>query len=329
MLLVIVVFSFLYKGQAFSENEYVVPENISLTLLFTGDIFLDRHIDGLSQKSELSYSYPFQGLKTLERENYDAWVGNLECPVTDVQSTKQEKEKYLKFSCKKEYLPELKKYFDIVSLANNHTDNMGKKGVEETRKHLAEANIKYFGDPDSSQTKEVCKIVYIKKFPFAFCGFNGVYKLPTDKDIEIVKRYSKHFVTFVMPHQGEEYKFVSNSYQKKVYRKLIENGADVVMGSHPHVIEEVEDYKGKKIFYSLGNFIFDQSWAKTREHMTVKTEINFPDYKYNYGDLTCDNISSLECLEKAEKLGIQKPVFEMNFTPIYTHSGLDFITTKK
>ena len=114
-----------------------LPKDEKINLLFTGDIFLDRGIDFLSQKSDLKYSYPFQGLSTFNKSEYNLWVGNLECPVTDEQSTRKDKEVYLRFSCKKEYLPELSKYFDIVSLANNHTDNMGKgKGIGETRKHL-------------------------------------------------------------------------------------------------------------------------------------------------------------------------------------------------
>ncbi len=338
ILIIIFIFAFLYQKGIFSdkkviehkpEENNILDQNFSLNFLFVGDIFLDRHIDELSQKSQLKYAYPFSGLNTLEREKYDAWVGNLECPVTEAQSTKFEKTEYLKFSCKKEYLPELKKYFDIVSLANNHTDNMGKNSVIETRKHLDDAGIKHFGDSDNSKTGEVCKIIFVKEMPFAFCGFNGVYKLPTEKELEIVKRYSKYFITFVMPHQGVEYEFKSNTYQKKIYRQIIDNGADVVFGSHPHVIEEIEDYKNKKIFYSLGNFIFDQSWAKTREHMTVKTEINFSEYKDNYKNLNCQNASSLECLQKAEDLKIIKPNFDLKFTPIYTHSDLDFITKKK
>ncbi len=322
----------MFLTYSFTKDLNIIKSNadVKITFLFAGDIFFDRYIDEKSQKSKLKYAYPFSGLETLERDKYDAWVGNLECPVTEEQSKVYEKENYLKFSCKKEYLPELKKYFDIVSLANNHTDNMNeRKGIEETRKHLDNNGIKYFGDFNNSKTEEVCKIHIIKNIPFAFCGFNNVYKLPTDTELEIIKKYSKYFITIIMPHQGEEYKFISNSYQKKIYRKMIDNGADVVFGSHPHVIQEVEDYKGKKIFYSLGNFIFDQSWSKTREHMVVKTEINFEKYQNNYANLNCKNLESLDCLKLAEKNSIVKPHFTMNFTPIYTHADMDFVTKKK
>lgn len=297
-----------------------IPATTTYKLLVVGDVFLDRHIDELTQKDNYKiqkeklnrnlYSYPFQGLSTLEREKYDAWVGNLECPVTEEQSTKFEKSEWLKFSCKKEYLPELAKYFDIVSLANNHTDNMNKEaGLIETRKHLDNAGIKYFGHYDNAKQDELCKVIEVKNLPIAFCGFHGVYKLPTEKELEIIKKYSDKYITLVMPHQGVEYEFTAGTYQKKLYRKMIDNGADVVIGAHPHVIQNVEEYKGKKIFYSLGNFIFDQSWSKTREHIVVDMEITIDNFAKN-GTST-------------------KPNFTISYTPIFTSAGTDFITRKQ
>jgi poly-gamma-glutamate synthesis protein (capsule biosynthesis protein) len=308
-------------------NKVAENNEIALKILFTGDVFLDRHIDELSRKSELKYAYPFQGLDTFDRASYDAWIGNLECPVTEEQSTPFQKENWLRFSCKKEYLPELAKYFTAVSIANNHTDNMnGRKGIEETRNHLTDAGIEYFGDYDNSQTDEMCKIVIIKKLPIALCGFHGVYKLPTDNDLEVIKKYSKHFITIVMPHQGVEYEPRSNTYQKLIYRKMIDNGADAVIGSHPHVIEETEVYKGKYIFYSLGNFIFDQSWSKTRDHMEV--EVNIETNKSVYNNLGCNWAKSLKCLQQAEEQNIQKPEYKISYTPIFSHAGMDFVTKK-
>jgi poly-gamma-glutamate synthesis protein (capsule biosynthesis protein) len=349
---VIVTLLHLRQNLSIGKITSFVPQEVSFIpqatstaykLLVVGDIFLDRHIDELTQKDNSKiqkeklnkslYSYPFQGLNTLEREKYDAWVGNLECPVTEEQSTKFEKSEWLKFSCKKEYLPELAKYFDIVSLANNHTDNMNKEaGLIETRRHLDNAGIKHFGHYDNSRLDELCKVIKIEQSPhpnpppigegsatslpsarpnleIAFCGFHGVYKLPTEKELEIIKKYSDKYITIVMPHQGVEYEFTSGTYQKKLYRKMIDNGADVVIGSHPHVIQNVETYRNRKIFYSLGNFIFDQSWAKTREHLVVDMEI------------IVDNT--------ATKNENGKPTFYINYTPIFTSAGADFITRKK
>jgi poly-gamma-glutamate synthesis protein (capsule biosynthesis protein) len=75
-------------------------------------------------------------------------------------------------------------------------------------------------------------------------------------------------------HWGEEYRDVSNKRQQTLGRALIDAGADVIIGHHPHVVEEIELYRGKPIFYSLGNFIFDQYFSKeTQEGLAVKISV--------------------------------------------------------
>jgi hypothetical protein len=203
-----------YIQKVSGENSVTVfaPPDLKFNLLFTGDIFLDRHIDTLTQKDNLrigklnkiasttqleKYVYPFSGLSSLNKDYYDAWIGNLECPVTNAQSTSIDKNVYLRFSCRPEYLPQLKNYFEVVSLANNHTNNMGERvGLEETKKHLDENGIKYFGDFDNSQINNICNIYFVNvkstnsKVPIALCGYHGVFKLPTDKEISIIKDFS-------------------------------------------------------------------------------------------------------------------------------------------
>ena len=79
-----------------------------------------------AQASPLKEAYPFSGLSGFNRSDYDAWIGNMECPTDpNVQPTTHEEEELLMFNCPATYLPELAKWFNIVSLANNHTDNHG------------------------------------------------------------------------------------------------------------------------------------------------------------------------------------------------------------
>lgn len=305
-------------------------EDVKIKILFSGDVFLGRGVDAKSMASKTSlFAYPFSKLSSLEPEHYDEWVANLECPITKEQATLFESEEYLRLTCRKEYLPELAKHFTILSLANNHTDNMkGRQGIEETRKNLSSVSIDYFGDYDNSSTHNICKVIYTKSIPIAYCGFHGVYKLPTDEELKVVSEFSKYFITIVMPHQGEEYKPKSNSYQKKIYRKLVDNGADLVVGSHPHVIQEVEEYKNKLIVYSLGNFIFDQIASETRRHMSLDAELLIQKYADNYKNLDCENLDSLSCLDLAKSMQIQKPEHSLRYKPIFTHSDRDMITRK-
>jgi Bacterial capsule synthesis protein PGA_cap len=232
----------------------------------------------------------------------------------------------------------MRKYFDIVSLANNHTDNMGGlKGLEETRVNLETDNFQYFGHFDTSVKEDICEIVEIKKvidsrevkIPIAMCGYHGVFKLPKQDEIDVISEYSKHFVTIVMPHQGEEYKDKSGSYQKKIYRAFVDAGADVIIGAHPHVMQEVEEYKGKLIFYSLGNFIFDQTSIQNRRHFVVEANLNFKNVNLNnYSKFECKKYKD-ECLDKAKGENLIKPEVEIKYNVIPTENSLQFITQKR
>ena len=279
-----------------NSNNLQTSQNKNLKLMFAGDIFFARRLDEWAKKSELKENYIVSKLDTLKRENYDAWIGNLECPVTTKQSSLQEQSTLLKFSCSPTYLPALRKYFDVLSLSNNHTDNMnGKEGLLETEQFLQKENFQYFGTFDNTDKAKLCKIVDIKQVKIAMCGFHGVFNLPTKDQIAVVSQYSKYFPTIVMPHQGVEYKFTSNKYQQAIYRDFIDNGADLVVGAHPHVVQESEVYKGKLIMYSLGNFIFDQASKDTNEHIVLDVDMQIQDFV------------AIDCKENCLELKPKKP----------------------
>lgn len=112
----------------------ITTVGLSSKVLFTGNVFWGRYINDWSQQSELKYAYPFSRLGEFGRENYNAWVGGLECPTSPrVDTTSAQQEATLSFNCRPEYLPEAAKYFTAFTLANNHTDNQGPEGFTETR----------------------------------------------------------------------------------------------------------------------------------------------------------------------------------------------------
>jgi hypothetical protein len=136
------------------------PQNISSNVLFTGNIFWGRYVNDWSMASDLKYAYPFSRLDEFDREQYDAWVSGLECPVVaGVNISSADMDKTLTFNCSPDYLPEASKYFNILTLANNHTDNQGYEGFEETKQHLEENGIQYFGHYDYKATDDVCEII--------------------------------------------------------------------------------------------------------------------------------------------------------------------------
>lgn len=248
---------------------------VASNMLVMGDIYWGRYINDWSQASPLKYAYPFQRLGEFERDKYDAWVANMECPLTNNQKvSSREEDTYLKFDCSPAYLPEATKWFTAVSLANNHTDNQGAAGFAESKQHLDENGMQYFGSYDPEDYDNLCNILSMPahvtmsdgsvkqgKLPLVWCGYHGVFKIPSASSIAVMSRYSSLFNVVAMPHSGMEYKPSPDEIKTTLYRGLIDGGADVVLGNHAHWVQSTEAYKGKLIVYSMGNFIFDQQGA--------------------------------------------------------------------
>lgn len=252
------------------------PEPIALhsNVLFVGNTFWGRYTQEYAAKSPLGHAYPFSRLNELGRENYDAWISGLECPMkASVHMTAAQQEENLQFNCSPDFLPEAKKWFTAFSLANNHTDNQGADGFAETQQHLEENGIQYVGHYDPAKLDDICEVIALpvtvrysdnstkkQQLPVAICAFHGVFKIPTEAAVAEMKQYSEVMPVIAMPHMGAEYKPVPDQIKTDFYHRLIDEGADVVLGDHPHWIQSTEAYKGKLIVYSMGNFMFDQDW---------------------------------------------------------------------
>ena len=109
---------------------------------------------------------------------------------------------------------------------------------------------------------------------YAFVCFNDViYPLDKMKAIELVRKVSEEVDYLIVSiHWGYEYKHIpSDEIQVKLGHTFIDAGADFIIGHHPHVVQSFEEYNGKFIFYSLGNFVFDQYWSRdTQEELGIK-----------------------------------------------------------
>lgn len=267
------------------------PVQITSDILFLGNTFWGRYTGEYAAKSELGNAYPFSKLSELDRDKYDAWISGLECPLkASVHMTAAQQEENLQFNCSPDFVPEAKKWFTAFTLANNHTDNQGADGFAETQEHLEAAGIQYFGHYDPDVIDDICEVIALpvtvrysddstkkQALPVAICAYHGVFKIPSQAAVDEIARYSKVMSVFAMPHMGAEYKPVPDQIKTDFYHRLIDAGADVVIGDHPHWIQSTEAYKGKLIVYSMGNFMFDQNWnpelmrsAAIHTQMTIK-----------------------------------------------------------
>jgi hypothetical protein len=270
-------------------------ENDSLetkTIIFVGDIMLDRAVERLMKKN--SFLYPFEKISqflkgidpvrnTLDKDinfgknlisNRASFIfGNLEGPI--VKNPPNFSDDSLQFAFCPETIKGLKfANFNLLSLANNHTLNMGQDGLKQTREFLKEENVNFVGDPLKCNDEFV-----FQKDKIAFLAFNKTFALncPDEEIIETIKSVKKqnpeNFL-IVSIHWGNEYQIKSSAFQQKMARKMIDAGTDLIIGHHPHVVQEIEIYKNKLIFYSLGNFVFDQYFSEqTQQGLAIKLEI--------------------------------------------------------
>lgn len=253
-----------------TESESSQPKT---SLLFVGDIMLDRGVEYQIQKAGNDFFYPFKKIHSFLKK-FDIVFGNLEGPI--VKEPPYFSDESFKFAFHKETAKALKRAnFGVLSLANNHTDNMGWGGLRETRFLLGEQGIDYVGEPSGCSQDAV-----LQKGRVHFLAFNKTYHFNCSDEaianvVRGVRLQNPEGFLVVSIHWGEEYQLKSSASQKDLGHKIIEAGANLIIGHHPHVVQEVELYKEKLIFYSLGNFIFDQQFStQTQQGLAVGLELS-------------------------------------------------------
>lgn len=258
----------------FPIHEEAEPIVEDMRFLFFGDIMLDRNVGKILEKTTVTDL--LSGLKASERDYFsDKHIvsANLEGAVTNEGAHYAPVNLY-DFAFTIENVEELKNYnFNYLALANNHFLDQGTRGVTETRENLEAANFYFSGAPDA-QIDEFSRVdVEIEEKKVAMISLSMVYNhFNRESAIELVtSSLEETDYVIVNIHWGNEYEHNFNVYQQEVGRALVEAGADLIIGHHPHVVQGMEIYQGKPIFYSLGNFVFDQYFSKgTQEGLALE-----------------------------------------------------------
>ena len=261
----------LYKLRKLPHRGFAPPE-ADFSICLCGDFMLDSRIEPYLQKYGLTY--PFQNLLPTLLE-YDIRALNLETPISDLDGEKWPDKK---FNFKgASYLAQMlgRVGFDYVSLSNNHIMDYGKEVMSDTMKNLDKWGIRHSGTNSRRKTPHftfVCngkKIAFLsfmdlpaELLPGGFSDYCEVYDENALKKIMVAKRSTD--IVIVSIHWGTELDTRANIRQRKNGREIIDAGATVVWGHHPHVIQEIETYKKGVIFYSLGNFIFSHLTPKIK-----------------------------------------------------------------
>lgn len=277
-------------------NEFLIKKDEKpdfpkpVKILILGDMMFDRGVR--SQINSKGFDYVF-GPSADIFAKYDKVIANLEGPISSFESkTLLPGNKAIpgfQFTFPIETSDALKHVgIDTVSLANNHTYNFGGEGLAQTRTRLANSGVQYFGSPENNTDISTSTCVTImtesgKKFldsssaleKKVCIGLIGWHEFGTKNYQKILNEISTMRPTVdylvVFPHWGVEYEKSPTVTQIGLAHDWLNAGADAVIGAHPHVIQKIERYKTKDgrtapIFYSLGNFIFDQYFSFDTTH---------------------------------------------------------------
>jgi len=251
--------------------EAVDPDYVTLT--FAGDIMMSRGVRSSVLKNfGGDYSLLFDKLDILK--NSDIVFANLEGTASDKG---MDLRNLYSFRMDPQVLPALKGGgISVLSVANNHIGDYGREAFTDTLARLKENEILYTGGGLNKAESE--RPVVIEKYgiKIGFLGFSdkgpqfmratdtspGILLATDSRMSEIIKSASRNVDYLIVSfHFGEEYQSTHDAKQSELAHMAIDNGAKIVIGHHPHVIQETEVYDGGFIAYSVGNFIFDQNFS--------------------------------------------------------------------
>lgn len=307
----------------------------SLTLqgkyLFSGTIVMARAVE---RAANGDVNQPFSKFDTFNPAQYDGWLADLECPATNKEIPYRDQVENLQFNCGPKWFPALSNYFTMFNLANNHTGDMGTAGFAETQKNLDAAGFQVVGSYDPSSKEDACEVMALPvrmgegnikgTLPIAFCAFHYFFRKPLAGEMDVVSEYANVMPVFGLMHAGVEYRPNADDTQKEIARTLVDKGADFVIGNSPHWVQESEVYKGKPIFYSTGNFIFDQLEPEEQRGLSIAVDVSLQT------DENVDKWLELgkqcaarrdKCLALAKQQGLKKIQPKLVYTPVGSSGG--------
>jgi poly-gamma-glutamate synthesis protein (capsule biosynthesis protein) len=252
-------------------------EQPAVSLYAVGDVMLGRYIARVM--AEQGNDYPFKQIAPV-LSRADIVFGNLESVISPDDVAPAYPEKPYSFHASAAAAQSLKSAnFQVLNLANNHAMDYGLAPLAETKRLLAEKGIATFGAGKDLDEARQAVIITKAGMRFGFLGYgvaharsvyatkkrSGIAPMRMDdirRDVESVR--SKVDVLVVSLHWGREYDTSPSQKQRVEAHQIIDWGADLIVGHHPHVMQGIELYKGGIIAYSLGNFIFDQKDNETK-----------------------------------------------------------------
>ena len=245
----------------------------SFSIIAGGDVMLDR---GTGESVDRhGVDHPFEKIRA-EMTMHDIACANLEGPISD-RGRRFFPDKGIYFRADPKVIKGIvDSGLDFLSLANNHSLDWGVDALADTMSLLKTAGVRYAGVGRTREEALSPAVFRMGDKSVAFIAYNDVYPLSVseegrsmqtldlregeiEKEIRLLKE--KYDILIVSVHAGAEYNGKQEEEKARKLRSLVDAGADVVLGHHPHAVQDIEIYRGRVVAYSLGNLIFDQGWS--------------------------------------------------------------------
>jgi poly-gamma-glutamate capsule biosynthesis protein CapA/YwtB (metallophosphatase superfamily) len=256
-----------------------------VTVIFVGDIMLSRSVGDLMASSS-DWIWPFRAVAPVT-STYDLAFANLETTVS-VRGAKN--------GCGFCFRSDPRVIqglvhagFDVLSVANNHIWDYGPQAFVDTLDAVASAGMSPVGGGRTETDARAGIVRTIRGTRIGYLAYTDILPAsaavgPTKPGVtlwemehmqeDIRQLRSRADIVIMSFHTGDEYHLEHNAKQEQIYHAAIDAGVDLVIGTHPHVVQEVEQYKNGWIAYSLGNFVFDQNFsAETMRGMALTVQV--------------------------------------------------------
>jgi poly-gamma-glutamate synthesis protein (capsule biosynthesis protein) len=254
------------------------------TVFAAGDVYLGGHVKG--RVKEHGPEHPFVHLEDTI-ESHDLAFANLEAPISSRGTRINDTKKPLFRISKEDALPLTHSGLDVMAVANNHTMDFLEESFVDTLETMEEFGIATVGGGLTRKQAETPYIYQHGNNRIAILAYNrimmtqmavnahrpGMNAFIVEKVIEDIQQIPEDTVVLVSVHWGDQYVEYPLPRHVKAARKMIEAGADAILGHHPHCPQTVEVHQGKPIFYSLGNFVFGVNPPKGRHNIAASLVI--------------------------------------------------------
>lgn len=284
-ILVVFMYGAIWVSKPSEAVENDTKDDSLVTATMVGDIMLGRNVEKVTNRQ--GQDYLFRNVESYFK-NADYSTANFDHPVT-ANDEYPAQDKPILLRTDEQSVKTLKNLnFSVLNVANSHSMDYLEQGLNDTVKAFNQSKMDFVGMGENLEKASNINYQTVNGIKIATLGFTDTYtaySAANDNDPGILPAKPEIFIPLIQEakekanlvvvhaHWGEEYDTTPSPRQKGLAKAMADAGADIILGHHPHVLQPIDTYKNTVIFYSLGNFVFDQGWSASRESALVQYKL--------------------------------------------------------